>query len=85
MKISEIQGFDEKELRSRNPIKIPIGVSNEKQNAITMTTRSESIDLLRGTPTANEAKYLWLKMATPNVTASESSMDDPKAIPLKME
>lgn len=85
IKQSEIHGFDDIELCNKYPIKIPLGVNNEKQNAIPMATGNDITDLLSGTPTANEAKYLWLKMATPNDMASEFPVDEPNATPLKME
>ena len=85
IKQSEIHGLDAIELCNKYPIKIPLGVNIEKPKAMHIATRRDITDLLSGTPTAKEAKYLWLKMATPNEMASESSVEEPNAIPLKME
>ena len=85
MKQSEIHGLDENEFWSKNPIKMPIGVNMENANAMHSAMGNEIQDLLSGTPTANEAKYLWLKMATPSDMASDSAVDEPNATPLKTE
>ena len=85
IKIAEIQGSESKELDNINAIRMPLGVIIENPNAMNTEMFNEIIDFINGTPMANAAKNLWLKIATPNDSSSESSFDVPRANPAKNE